>query len=442
MLAARAGSTIAVTRTYLTLNILPLHKQKLDLQTYLTYGILAYTFLVSFTRVWLWPVVKASVQPAELLFIPLGLAAMVHYGKKLIPERKLALPLLAYLLANLAAALASGQRTALLETLGRGYLLGMFLIVWTHVRTVGPTLQSRVMKIWQIGAAMLALLALAGYLLALLGWPNESVQVYRNYPYFGTVLRAVGLNGSGGMLVVVLLVPCLWSWYEWRNQGKSGAYLLLFLLVVCLSLSKEIVLLGLGLFLLEPRVQAMASWKKNLLIGVTATFFLLATHWIILPSGPIKSSYLGGTQYSTEKVVLQWGSIQVVESTYWALKRASWLIGWHNLPVGVGPGYFNAALEKLKKNGLYPAHLPNYDPHFTWGGAWAETGLLGFLALVYLSLRGRAQWLKAATPTSAVHQVLSIFLLLLLICSMSMDVMNFRHLWLVGALGLARPPVQ
>ena len=416
--------------------------QKQNLPSYLTYGILAYTFLVSFTRVWFLPVLKASVQPAELLFIPLGLLAVVHYGKKLIPEKTLAWPLLAYLLVNLAAALASGQRTALLETLGRAYLIGMFLLVLIHVRAVGPTLPSRIMKVWQKGAAVLALLALGGYSLALLGWPNESVQVYQNYPYFGTVLRAVGLNGSAGMLVVVLLVPCLWSWYEWRHQGKSGGWLLLFLVLVVLSLSKEMVLLGLGLLLLEPRVQVLAAGKKMLLIGVTASFFLLATHWIILPTGSVKNSYLGGTQYSTEKVVLQWGSIQLVESTYLALKRASWLIGSQHLPLGVGPGCFNGALEELKEKGLYPAHLPNYDPHFTWGGAWAETGLLGFLALVYLSWAGRTQWLKAADPTAPVHRVLGIFLLLLLICSMSMDVMNFRQLWLVAALGLASPQVR
>lgn len=141
-------------------------------------------------------------------------------------------------------------------------------------------------------------------------------------------------------------------------------------------------------------------------------------------------------------MVLQWGSIQLVESTYLALKRASWVIGSQHLPLGVGPGCFNGALEELKEKGLYPAHLPNYDPHFTWGGAWAETGLLGFLALVYLSWAGRAQWLKAADPTAPVHQVLSIFLLLLLICSMSMDVMNFRQLWLAAALGLASPQVR
>lgn len=414
----------------------------MDRRTYLTYGILAYSFLVSFTRVWFLPVFKASVQPAELLFIPLGLLALVHYGKKLIPERTLALPLLAYLLANLVAALASGQRTAVLETTGRGYLLAMFLVVLAQVRAEGPILPGRIMKIWQKGAAALALLALGGYILALLGWFNESVQVYQNYPYFGTVLRAVGLNGSGGMLVVVLLMPCLWSWYEWRHRGQSGGWLLLFLLLMVLSLSKEIVLLGLGLLLLEPRVQKLARWKKNLLIGVTAGFFLLATHWIILPTGPVKSSYLGGTQYSTEKVVLQGSSIQVVESTYWALKRASWVMGWQHLPLGLGPGCFNLALEKLKQQGLYPAHLPNYDPHFTWGGAWAETGLPGFLALLYLGLAGRAQWLKAATPAGPEYQVLSIFLLLLLICSMSMDVMNFRHLWLAAALGLAGSQVQ
>jgi hypothetical protein len=407
------------------------------IQRYLSYCLLAYVFLVSFTRLWSLPVTYAKIQPTELVFIPLGILAFWHYGWRLWPGRTIGFPLLAYVAANVLSAFISGQQDALLEGLGRLYLGFMFLIFLTYLRETGAEGQTRMLKIWQNGALLLTILALGGYVLAVLGWPNETIRVYKNYPYFGTVLRAAGLNGGSGMVVIVLLWPTLWAWQEWRTRGKGGGYLLLFIVLLLLTLSKEVLLLALGLVLLEPRWQNLANSKKYILVGFTALFFWAATHWVLLPNTPVKDTYLAGMQYTSEKVWLKIGSLQVVETTYLALKRANWIIGSRNPWFGVGPGEFCNVVESLKSEGLYAKHLPNYNPHSTWGGAWSETGIFGLLTLLVLCILWGLLLVRRKELHSPAQKVVKVFLILMLINSVCMDVMNMRQLWLVWAIGLA-----
>lgn len=402
--------------------------------TYFVFFLLAYFLLVSFTRLWYLPVTYAKIQVTELLFIPLACIALWHYNWRLLPTAAVGIPLALYVAANVASALFSGQRDALLEGLGRIYLAFLCLIVATYLRESGLKETFRLLNWWVKGAIALASISVLGYVVAASGYLNETVRVYENYPYFGTVLRAAGLNGGSGMLAVVLFLPSLWVWYQWRYSGKNLLPLLLFCLTLLLTLSKEVLLVALGFFLLDPRATQMRPWIKTLLVGCTALFFILATHWVIVPNQPIEDTYLGGMRYTSEKVWFKWGPVQVVETTYWALKRANWVIGWRNPFLGVGPGEFYHVVGSLKSEGLYAAHLPDYDPHSTWLGAWSETGLIGFLTLLGLCLSWGRLLVKNNSDYS---RVFNVFLLIMLINSASMDCMNLRQLWLVWGLGLA-----
>ncbi|WP_373551432.1 hypothetical protein [Haliscomenobacter sp.] len=333
------------------------------------------------------------------------------------------------------AALWAQQLGAILEAIGRVYLILMFF-VFARFLQEGKNTLVHLMNYWTKGAILLALITLIGYILALLGWTNECVRIYENYPYFGTVIRAAGLTGGSGMLVVVLMLPMLWSWYQFRYNKKSLFEPILFGLVLLLTLSKEVVLVVLGMLLIDPLLERWRNWQKAGLLILTTLFFIAGTHWIILPRKPIQDSYLGGMQYTPEKVSLYVGSFQLVETTYLELKRANWLIGWQHPIFGVGPGQFNQALDALKQKNQYARHLPNYDPHFTWGGAWSETGALGLLSLLFLWIVCGKCLLKNRNSPHPAQHVIAVFLLLMLIISTCMDVMNFRQLWLAAAIGL------
>lgn len=398
----------------------------------------AYVFLVSFTQLWDLPLTHAAVQAAEVVFIPLGAMAIWRYGWQLLSNRAITLPLLVYVLVNFAAATSSGQPEALLEALGRFYLAFMFLVFWTYSQQEGDALKSRLIKAWYTGALVLSILTVFAYLLALGGYLTPLVHTYSNYPYFGAVIRAVGFTNGPGMLVVVLAWPTLWAWYLWRRKEGSYWPLIFLLSALLLTLSKEVLLIFLGFYLLDPKTELSTSWTKKGSIVMVTLLFLIGSHLLISSTNTNLKTPKIGQDYHTNTIWWSSGGFQVTESSYLALKRANWIVGWRHSWLGVGPGLFNREVAGLQREGLHPAGLPAHDPHFTWGGAWSETGILGFIALLYLSIGWGKKFWSSTAPTDQVWKVTQIFMLLMLINSMTMDMMNIRQLWLAAAIGMTQ----
>ena len=120
--------------------------------------------------------------------------------------------------------------------------------------------------------------------------------------------------------------------------------------------------------------------------------------------------------------------------SYGVLKRIAW-DAWRRHPwVGIGPGVFPYEVGVAYAAGRI--HYPWADPHSTWLGGMAETGLLGLVGLVWLwvgvfriaaraRLRSVDRW-RVQAPLAG--------LLGLLVNSVHVDVMHFRFLWV--AVGL------
>ncbi len=395
-----------------------------------------------FVRVLLLPVVDAKLQPTELIFLLLAPLALWHYGWSLWPrDRSLQWGIVVYLAANGIAAISAGEVPALLEALGRIYLVLLALIVGRWVAEKPQERRDKTLRYFLYGTAVLALFTYVGYFRAVAGDLNSMVQVYGNYPYLGTVLRAKGFTAGAGMLIIVLLLPLLYAWNQWR-RGKLRIwwFILLFPLAI-LTFAKEVLLLGLGLLLVEPIVQRFSSgrgrWVQGGLIGAVAVIFWLGTHFIVQERQPFAASSLAGTNYTAGHVVWQGDDYQVIATSYTELKKAGVAVARQHPWLGVGPGQFGRALPAEKEAGRYPANLPDYDPHSTWVGAWAETGVFGFAGLILLFLAFGRRTL-ALLPTTS--QVVPVFLLLILIMSVSKDVMNFRFLWLALGLVLGLSP--
>lgn len=382
------------------------------------------------------PVVDAKIQPTELVFLLLAPLAIWTYGTSLWPRDVfLRIGLGAYLGANVLSAALSQNLSAGLEALGRIYLVLLALIVARYVADA-PVERGRKLLDWFLyGTALLALCTYAGYAWALGGELNSMVQVYGNYPYLGTVLRAKGFTAGAGMLIIVLLLPTLYAWRGWRSGRLRIWWFVLLLPLAGLTFAKEVLLLGLGLLLIDPWVQQFFSGRgrrmRGFVVAAVAITFWLGTHFIVQDRQPFEDSDLYGTNYTAGTLVWEGKDKQVVQTSYLELKKAALSVTAQHPVLGVGPGQFGRALPAEKAAGRYPANLPDYDPHSTWLGALAETGIFGFIGLLLL-VAAFWQLLRTIPPGTFPNDVLLsilLFLLLTAIMSVSKDVMNFRFIW-------------
>ncbi|MEZ5039053.1 MAG: hypothetical protein R2828_04150 [Saprospiraceae bacterium] len=410
--------------------------------------LLSYIFFLPFVKLFYWPVVYAKVQVNEILFLAMLPAVFLHWKEHKTQTSQsifkvfsqfpfLGTTLVCYALVNLMAGFHSGDLDAMLEGFGRSYLIVVMGLTAYYSYIEGESGLQKALNVWFWGAIAMAICTYAGYLLTFIGYPNRAVAIVANYPYWGTVYRAAGLTGGSGMLVLVFMAPTLYAWRQWRlgEWGISG-YLCLFSILL-LTLSKEVVLVLLGMAMVDPIWQKISTIFRSSIILFTALFFWAATHFLLLPKQDISDTYLHNTQFTNEKVLLSFGDRQIVETSYTALKEAGWSVALKYPWLGVGPGQFSKKLPAEKALGNYPLHLPDYDPHSTWMGAFSETGLLGLFSLVLL-LGGIISFiipLNNKSPQNTPLMILNTYLVLILIASISVDAMNFRHLWVpVGLL--------
>ena len=406
------------------------------------YLLLAYCFFVPFIRLFFFPVVSAKVQPTEIIFLVLFPLAVYFYGRKLIPTSPMLLGAAGlFLLSNLMSAFSAGELNPVLEALGRGYLLTLAILVAHYIKCSNDRdhRAEQLVVAWSVGAILMAVITAIGYVAAMNGILNRTVVVYENYPYFGTVLRAAGLTGGANSLVYVCLLPMLY-FYRRVRLGEKGVVWLLLLFSVCLAtISKELVLVFLGFFLVDPWVLAKVKVLRLLAVIFTALVLWFGTHFIVQQPTEITDNYLEGTFYTSEKILWQNDNLQLLETSYSALKKAGISVGAKHPVFGVGPGQFNSYLPKEKELGNYPAHLPEYDPHSTWIGAFSETGLFGLLSLIFLTLiLYRFTASKISSERWAANTYLlpvGVSILVVLIASVSLDIVNFRFLWVpIGVL--------
>jgi hypothetical protein len=407
---------------------------------------LLFTLALPFVRIATLPYVDAKIQPTELVFLFLAPLALWTYGRSLWPkDRWLQAGFITYLAANVVSAAVSENLAANLEAVGRIYLAFMALIVGRWVSEAPQKRARKMMDYFLYGTAALAIITYIGYISAVINGPNSMVQVYGNYPYLGTVVRAKGFTAGAGMLIIVLLLPTLYAWRGWRDGRLKIWWFALLLPLAFLTFAKEVLLLGLGLLLVEPLVRKVFGRGRRvqgLLIGAVALTFWLATHYIVQERQPFAESSLAGTSYTAGVIVWEGTDYQVIETSYTALKKAGAYVATQHPVIGVGPGQFGRALPAAKAAGHYPEHLPDYDPHSTWLGALSETGAFGFIGLLLLvcAIWRNVAPLTPAIVTDDIRLCLLVFLLLILIMSVSKDVMNFRFVWWGIGLLLGLPP--
>ncbi|PPK87986.1 O-antigen ligase-like membrane protein [Neolewinella xylanilytica] len=333
----------------------------------------------------------------------------------------------------------SGNQQRVLELIGRYYLLALFLTFCWGVSNLGPASLESVFRWWTYGVIFLVATAYLGYMLAWTGTTEALVWVYEDYPYFGTVYRAMGLAGGCTPLILLLLPPLFKQWWNWREEGTFPWFLLYVTPVLLLTSSKEVLVIPIALLLMGKCFLRPIRYG---LAGVLLIAYNFSSHYIVQPSQRIRGSVYKRAEYSPGVVAYRGESFQLFETTYIALKRtAVYLANQHPL-VGIGADQFQQTLKDARPMHLYPTHLPTYNPHSTWFGVLVGAGYLGLIALTGLvvitgrQLRANLRWRTARTRSydwSMMASSLSI-----LVVSVNYDMLHFNFPWTLFALILGQ----
>ena len=367
--------------------------------TLLRYLILAYALALPLRRVLYLPVVQSKLQAPELIFLALGPVALYVGGRALWPRQGwFPGALLAFVLVGIVAGWRSGATGSVLEAVGRGYLLGLLLVVAYYVRQWGLGALADILRWWSYGCAVMAATGYVGYGLGLAGYVTDYVVLYPDYPYFGTVLRAASTAGSPMATVMVALLPFTWQYRRWRTGRGGGWFLLLLGPLFLLTLAKEVLLVGLGCWLVDPLVRRAGPGLRYgvVVLGVAAYWF--STSYLVERTHDYTAAELVGVVYTGGRVAARLGDYQLTETSYTELKRAALEVGRHYPWLGVGPDRLADHLAEVRPR-HYAANLPVYRSHSTWFGALAETGHVGLLLLVVVAVslgrtvrRARRRW--------------------------------------------------
>jgi hypothetical protein len=164
-------------------------------------------------------------------------------------------------------------------------------------------------------------------------------------------------------------------------------------------------------------------------------FMTVGTHFIFISKTSPALNALYASPFTSNRILIEQGNYMALETSYLAIKRAT--IGvWQMQPIfGIGTGNFVDGLKKMQETDVYPRKLPIYEAHSVYLGTLAENGIFAASAVILFFglLWSRINHFKGI-KTDNFAMALLICMTTVVIESIALDTMNFRHYWLLFAL--------
>ena len=345
-----------------------------------------------------------------------------------------------FIIVDLLTSAKSGQVSAVAGSFGRLYLFCIFIILSYHFNTfTKDELFKRLTIVITISSIALILISAVGYLLLSVGIKTSFLWPAGNYPYFGVIYRLSGPNQYPTMMISQLTFIIIYYLGAIKTaSAKKIICGLLVLLSICAlaTLSKSLVLLIMALVILMLKhFQRLNRVTFTICVLAFSGVMIFFTHFIVVKQTPDAIAGIEKTIYTSNRIVYQDHDYAVFEANYLTLKYAAVRIFKNHPWFGIGTGNFSNQLAIDKQNGLYPKKLPDFEPQTTLLRAFAENGIFGGVLMVCIFAYVTFKFLQQ--PWLVENDMLfALFLIFVVLVteSISTDIYNFRHLWLLFAL--------
>jgi hypothetical protein len=390
------------------------------------------------------PVVDRKIQPPEIIFLMTIIFLLFNLRKISFSKfrwNKLDIGLVIYLGVILITTFFAKNIRPYIELLGLFYLFSSYLMIRLFLISINEDFEKTIKNgiIWMgIIASIFGIIGIATtyfFNTSILGY------IYQDYPYFGDTIRVSGFTATPHMLASILnvsILVLLISIFEKRNF-QSFFILLILSLAYIFTFAKIVILLIIGLIFIYLKKEKINPFIKNgLRIAALSlfVFYMFATHFILINKNNPNLSAIRSKAFNTGELIGETQNNYIIPTAYFTLKQSALYLGKEYWLTGVGAGNHGMYFHELKEEGLFPKHIPDYDPHSTYFGSFAEIGIFGLSAILYLTfvLFKMSNHLLTTKKYYNLKVATSACLLIFFMEAISVDAINFRHLWLIFAI--------
>jgi len=291
-----------------------------------------------------------------------------------------------------------------------------FIVLLLCFHRGGKSFEPRFLKSWNFISVLFSLLCIIGVSLFYVGKTTGLTLAFRAQGTFEDP------NLAAAYLILSLGI-CLT--YNRLRGRRFGINILLIIIALFLTSSRGGViglLIGLVLSMIVIAVSQRGNGIKNMMkfITIAAIFVIVGTillnlHVTFIETAVDRITQVGGNDPGTQNRLMLWET---------ALEL------WQKNPLfGVGSGQYRTAASMFNSN------IHNI-PHNTYLGFLAETGALGFIALLSLPAFLIIKLSQRMKKGDAVSSYLFISLIALGVQAFSINIENFRVLWVYFAFAL------
>jgi O-antigen ligase len=386
-----------------------------------------------------WPALPFNAAIADVIFIPMAIAILMT-GVPRLSWQRADTAIVIYLLGSLPAiAISADRMQSAIELIRELYVAAIYVIIAIAAR------HGRAQTIATGLAAGGALLSIFGVIFIVVEFARgprwypmgEVMQL----PYIGDTLRLRGLTASEAMFACIL-TACIPFGIALRWPIAVAAMLI----AAAFTFSPAIA--GLSLAVVIAAWPSFESWPRlrRLAIGgvvVIVLAFNFAATISIRSVALGQSGYKDASNYfhAVDEGVTHVGGATITYDvmSYFRIKQVALSTFVEHPIAGIGLDRFHVATMRAYQEGLLPQLYSAIDPHSSFAGRLAETGIIGGVTLLLLWIawaRMAVEVLARGTAPNNIALAAAAALAGLIINSLNADVMNFRFLWV--AVGLMR----